>query len=650
MRKLVVLTLFSLFFAVSCKKPANVYDHIQIHKKITYSNYKSFTLDELYYCLLYNIQFADEFDKAQEKTVYFENSALKLADSTNIYRANNLQILLNSDLSSTDDRYQHLFKSAHYFENQASSYDAYLSNYLIAEYYFNLQSFQIAENYAYKALENLGTNNKEYAFEKASVFILISNIHYKQKKYDAAFKILHSYETLSDNFNKKLFSREKINSLKSIYINNYAISGNKIGQISLKQTIKDLESAFDLASTTNSDKSKKNKITTLHNLIQYKIESENLDSLDAYIKTFEENKSYVLSVPLLQENYAVLADYLLKIKKDTVVAKKFQKELLAENDLKLQNLFLEKRVLEQIMQNTDSTSVELNNHYLNVVGQIQNDNDKKVNINQKVVYDNHELVRKNEKLKREIFFVVAIILGISIISILVIFSIIQKINLKKIQLRNDYIEQDTKALEVTLTYKNNIENKLNNNKKQIFMELHDNIVNKLFSTRFLLHKDFIKPNSLLIAKNTVLEVKQSLIEICDNYNEINSLFEKDSFHHMLIELIENQPNNLITFDYDFDLSIEWFKTHPRIRFHLYRVLQELLQNIHKHSSATHSYIKLYQEESNIKLIVIDNGKGFVKTAQKGIGISNIHNRLKEIDGTLTIESTKGTTFIITVKL
>lgn len=182
------------------------------------------------------------------------------------------------------------------------------------------------------------------------------------------------------------------------------------------------------------------------------------------------------------------------------------------------------------------------------------------------------------------------------------------------------------------------------------MELHDNIVNKLFSTRFLLHKDFIKPNSLQIAKNTVLEVKQSLIEICDNYTEINSLFEKDSFHHMLIELIENQPNNLITFDYDFDLSIEWFKTQPKVRFHLYRVLQELLQNIHKHSSATHATIKLYKEQSNIKLIVVDNGKGFIKTAKKGIGISNIQNRLKEINGNLIIESTKGTTFTITVKL
>lgn len=650
MRKLVVFTLFSMFFAVSCKKPANVYDHIQIHKKINDSNYKTFALDELYYCLLYTIQFADEFENAKNKTSYYENSALKLADSTNIYRANNLQLFSTSNLSSTNERYKHLFNAARFFENSNNFYDAYLSNYLIAEYYFNLQSFQIAENYAYKALENLGTNNKEYAFEKASVFILISNIHYKQKKYDAAFKILRSYETMSANFNEKLLSQEKINSLKSTFINNYAIAGNKIGQISLKKTIKDLESAFNLASTINKAKNKKNKITILHNLIHYKIEAGNSDNLEAYLKTFEENKAHVLSIPLLQVNYAVLGDYLLKIKKDTIAAKKFQKELLAENEQKFKNLFLEKRVLEQIMQHTDSTSFELNNHYLKVISQIQSDNDKKLNINQKVVYDNHELVRRNEKLKREIFFVIAIILSISIISILVIFSIIQKINLKKIQLRNDYIEQDTKALEVTLTYKNNIENKLNNNKKQIFMELHDNIVNKLFSTRFLLHKDFIKPNSLQIAKNTVLEVKQSLIEICENYNETNSLFEKDSFHHMLIELIENQPNNLITFDYDFDLSIEWFKTHAKVRFHLYRVLQELLQNIHKHSSATHATIKLYKEQSNIKLIVVDNGKGFIKTPKKGIGISNIQNRLKEINGNLIIESTKGTTFTITVKL
>ncbi len=649
MRKLVVLTLFSLFFAVSCKKPANVYDHILIHKKVTDSNYKTFPLDELYYCLLYNIQFAEQPDKAKNLIAYYENQSLSKSDSINIYRANNLQIFLNSDLNSNENRNQRLFKSATYFENNTNQYDAYLSNYLISEYYFNLQSFQIAENYAYKALENLGTNNKEYAFEKASTFVLISNIHYNQKKYNSAFNVLKNYDVLSDYFNKKLIVQQKINSLQSTYINNYAVIGNKIGKISLQQTITDLESAYNLASFSKKADNRQ-KITALHNLINYKIEADDLDSLESYVDQFKQSMSSAARIPIMQVNFATIGDYLLKIKKDTIAAKQFQKDILSENSQKFKNLYLEKRILEQIMQNTDSTSVELNNHYLNVISKIQKENDNKLNINQKVIYENHELVRKNEKLKREIFYIVAIILSVSIISLLVIYSIIQKINLKKIQLRNNYIEQDTKALEVTLTYKNNIENKLNNNKKQIFMELHDNIVNKLFSTRFLLHKDFIKPESLQIAKNTVLEVKTSLLEICDNYNEINNLFEKDSFHHMIIELIENQPNNIIEFDYDLDLSIEWFKTHPKVRFHLYRILQELLQNIHKHSSATKATVEIYQENLNIKLIVFDNGKGFKKTAKKGLGINNIQNRLKEINGHLTIDSIKGTQFTITINL
>lgn len=649
MRKLVVLTLFSLFFAVSCKKQTNVYDHIQIQKKITQSNYKNFSLEELYYCLLYDIQFAEQPDKAKTKIDYYEENALATNDSINIYRANNLQIFLNRNLSSTENRYKRLFKSATYFENQNSLYDAYLSNYLIAEYYFNSHNFELAENHAYRAIENLGTKNKEYAFEKAATFVLISNIHFNQKKYHAAFNVLKNHDVFSKNFNKKLFAAEKINSLKSTYINNYAVIGNKIGLLSLKQTIADLKSAYNLASLFNKTH-KKQKITALHNLIHYKIEANDLDSLDVYVNQFEQSKSYLASIPVMQVHFVTIGDYLLKIKKDTLAAKQFQKDLLIENEQKFNNLYLEKRILEQIIQNTDSASVELNNHYLNIIDKIQKENDNKLNINQKVIYENHELIRKNEKLKREILYIVAVILCVSIISLLVIYSIIQKINLKKIQLRNNNIEQDTKALEVTLTYKNNIENKLNNNKKQIFMELHDNIVNKLFSTRFLLHKDYIKPESLQIAKNTVLEVKNSLLEICDNYNEINNLFEKDSFHNMIVELIQNQPNKIIEFDYDLDLSIEWFKTHPKIRFHLYRVLQELLQNIHKHSSATKATVKLYQENSHIKLLVFDNGKGFKKTAKKGIGITNIQNRLKEIDGNMKIEARKGTKFIITIKL
>lgn len=182
------------------------------------------------------------------------------------------------------------------------------------------------------------------------------------------------------------------------------------------------------------------------------------------------------------------------------------------------------------------------------------------------------------------------------------------------------------------------------------MELHDNIVNKLFSTRFLLHKDYIKPNSFQVAKHTVIEVKESLQSICDNYNELNNLFSKDSFYNIISDLIEKQPNKEIRFSYDIDDSINWMETPPRVRFHLYRILQELIQNIHKHSSAKTATIKLLQDNSVIKLIVTDNGKGFKNTSKNGIGINNINSRLKEINGYLVIKSVNGTKFIITVKL
>ena len=97
----------------------------------------------------------------------------------------------------------------------------------------------------------------------------------------------------------------------------------------------------------------------------------------------------------MQINCATIGDYLIKIKKDTLYAKLFHKNLLRENKEKYKNPYLEKRILEQIIQNTDSTSVALKNHYLNVVKSIQKENNLKLNTNQKVIYENQELKRKN---------------------------------------------------------------------------------------------------------------------------------------------------------------------------------------------------------------------------------------------------------------
>jgi len=88
---------------------------------------------------------------------------------------------------------------------------------------------------------------------------------------------------------------------------------------------------------------------------------------------------------------------------------------------------------------------------------------------------------------------------------------------------------------------------------------------------------------------------------------------------------------------------------------LYRIIQELLNNIIKHSEATEASIELIKEENRVYLRVQDNGKGFknpIQTKRKGMGLSSIRNRVDLLEGKLKIDSrpNKGTVFEIKFKI
>jgi signal transduction histidine kinase len=83
---------------------------------------------------------------------------------------------------------------------------------------------------------------------------------------------------------------------------------------------------------------------------------------------------------------------------------------------------------------------------------------------------------------------------------------------------------------------------------------------------------------------------------------------------------------------------------------LYRIAQEALNNISKHSEATKVEIILETRQDQTVLIVEDNGRGFVPEEKpsakgRGIGLVGIRERVKLMNGTLEIESSdgKGTT-------
>lgn len=87
---------------------------------------------------------------------------------------------------------------------------------------------------------------------------------------------------------------------------------------------------------------------------------------------------------------------------------------------------------------------------------------------------------------------------------------------------------------------------------------------------------------------------------------------------------------------------------------VFRILQEILNNIIKHAFATQINIKLDCRNSCLQLLVEDNGIGFstdhVPGKQEGMGLHNIRKRAELMDGEIDIASRPGTGTCITLKI
>ena len=75
---------------------------------------------------------------------------------------------------------------------------------------------------------------------------------------------------------------------------------------------------------------------------------------------------------------------------------------------------------------------------------------------------------------------------------------------------------------------------------------------------------------------------------------------------------------------------------------IYRIVQESLNNIIKHSNASDAIVMIKREENRIFIIIEDNGKGFdvadVKSAGGGFGLVGLMERAQLLGGELIINS------------
>jgi two-component system, NarL family, sensor kinase len=91
---------------------------------------------------------------------------------------------------------------------------------------------------------------------------------------------------------------------------------------------------------------------------------------------------------------------------------------------------------------------------------------------------------------------------------------------------------------------------------------------------------------------------------------------------------------------------------------VFRVVQESLTNVHRHSGSPWAKIQLSQSPNMVKIEIVDKGKGIssdegrvLATARMGVGVRGMEERVRQFGGSFQIESgTAGTRVSVTIPL
>jgi PAS domain S-box-containing protein len=107
----------------------------------------------------------------------------------------------------------------------------------------------------------------------------------------------------------------------------------------------------------------------------------------------------------------------------------------------------------------------------------------------------------------------------------------------------------------------------------------------------------------------------------------------------------------------FEVSPEGIRLRSEIEIALFRAIQESLTNVHRHSGAKSVKIRLARNGELVRLEIEDNGRGITSeqlnrlaegTAEIGVGLAGMRERLRQLDGSLEIQSTgAGTKVVVT---
>ncbi len=180
-------------------------------------------------------------------------------------------------------------------------------------------------------------------------------------------------------------------------------------------------------------------------------------------------------------------------------------------------------------------------------------------------------------------------------------------------------------------------------RRKIAMVLHDNISALLSAANlhlFASKKQFNGETPIEIDKTQAIlnEASEQIRDL--SHNLVSAVLLKFGLDVASQDLCEKSSNSAI----DFDLkATNIVRFEQSFELKLFNIINELVNNVLKHSRASKAIIEMDYFEGVLKLNFKDNGVGFDIhniSEKSGIGLSQIEARIKALNGSLKIDSSK----------
>lgn len=248
-----------------------------------------------------------------------------------------------------------------------------------------------------------------------------------------------------------------------------------------------------------------------------------------------------------------------------------------------------------------------------------------------------QILKKESKLRKVYQFAGVLIL---ILSLVIILFYLNRIKIERKLFKNSMLLQDEKLRAVyekqkIELIKTEIKSK-GEERLKLSKNLHDGIASDLAALKIILtSSDEVKKEDVHLVVSRIDRIYEDIRSM--SHDLVPNYISEIKFSQLVQQLCDTPKQQNINTKLILHKSEEINQYNESILFNIYRILQESITNVIKHSNATELIISLIPHENILNVSVEDNGKGIEKEKKSGIGLKNIKDRVERLNGDFSVE-------------